>query len=110
MSESEAALKALGAFPIVQAAAAVLIVLTGLFLIRRGERDRREAPAPEAYPHWLLTGPAHDMMRSIQQQSEQSRAELHILERIEDLLKEIAREEREQTQMLELIRNESRLR
>jgi hypothetical protein len=108
MSEAEA-LKALGAFPVVQAAVAILVILAGVWMVLRGNRDKKPA-TQETIPQWLLMGPAHDAMGAIHDMAEQSRVTNHILERQETLLKEVAKEQREQTQLLEMIRNESRLR
>lgn len=108
MSETEA-LKALGAFPVVQAAVAIMVILAGVWMVLRGGRDKKPEKQ-ETIPQWLLMGPAHDAMGAIHDMAEQSRVSNHILERQETLLKEVAKEQREQTQLLEMIRNESRLR
>ena len=107
MLETEA-LKSLGAFPLIQLAFAILIVGGGVYAAMRGTRDKNGSPP--AIPQWLMMGPAHDAMRSVHEIAEQGRVIIHVLERIENEAKTIAKEQREQTQLLELIRNESRLR
>jgi hypothetical protein len=109
MSDAEA-LKSLGAFPLVQAAVALLVILAGIWLVVRGNRDKKTGDSGSTIPQWLMMGPAHDAIGAIHDMAEQSRVTNHILERGEALLNEIAKEQRETTQMLELIRNESRLR
>lgn len=99
MFESEA-LKSLGAFPIVQAAVGIVVILTALYLMRRGEKDRK---AVEPIPQWLMMGPLHDMMQAVHDVAEQSRRSNDLLERLDQSLLacKVA---------LELIRDESRLR
>jgi hypothetical protein len=104
MSESDA-LKALGAFPIVQAAVAVIILFAGMFLMRRGERDPKSSrPAPDqTVPQWLMMGPAHDAISAIHDIAEQGRRQIEVQERCEAHLMNIKA-------VLEAIRNESRMR
>lgn len=108
MSEAEA-LKSLGAFPLIQAAVAILVIIAGIWIVTRAGREKK-ADGAALVPPWLMMGPAHDVMGAIHDLAEQSRGTNHILSRMEDLLKTIAKEQREQTQLLEMIRNESRLR
>ena len=103
MFETEA-FKALGAYPIVQFALAILIVGGGAYAIVRGQRDRNGAK-PEAMPQWAMFGPIHDAMTEVHRMGEQSRATNHILSRIEEETKGMGKEQREQTQLLEDIRN-----
>jgi hypothetical protein len=99
MFESEA-LKSLGAFPIIQAAVAFVVIFAGIWLLRRGEKD---AKASEPVPQWIMMGPMHDMMQSVHNISEESRRQTELLDKINDsmLACKVA---------LEMIRNESRLR
>jgi hypothetical protein len=108
----EKAFESLGSFPIIQAAIAVFIIIVGYYvLIPRGEKDGKAAQRDlGSIPQWLLMGPVHDAMGAIHDIAEQGRIRNGILERIEDLAADIAKEQREQTQLLEMIRNESRLR
>lgn len=104
------ALKALAAYPPVAAFAALVVIGGGVWLMIRGERDRKSNGGSQALPGWALYGPVSDVMKSVHHISEQSRTANHILERHEDLLRDIAKEQRETNQLLEIIRNESRLR
>lgn len=105
------ALKALSGYPIIQATVAILVLFAGIYLWRRAELDRKTSgPAAQAMPAWTLYGPAHDAMLAIHAIAEQGRATNHILERIEDTLSDISKDQRETKQTIEMIRNESRLR
>lgn len=53
MFESEA-LKSLGAFPIVQATVAFVVIFACVWLMRRGEKDKKP---PDPMPQWLMMGP-----------------------------------------------------
>jgi hypothetical protein len=101
MSETEA-LKALGAFPVVQAAVAILVILAGIWMVLRGSRDQRPEKQ-ETIPQWLMMGPAHDAISAIHDMNEQSRQQVDLLERIDVGVQACKT-------ALELIRNESRLR
>lgn len=109
MSESEA-LKSLGAFPLVQAALFVMVVLAGIWVFLQSKRDSRANGNQSQIPQWVMMGPVNDAIRSIHAIAERGRDISHILERHEDHLKDIAKEQRETNQLLEIIRNESRLR
>jgi len=104
------ALKALAAYPPLAALAGLLVIGGGVWLMVRGERDRKTNGTTAQIPAWMLYGPAHDAMASVHQLAEQGRVQIHILERMEVVLKEIAREQLKARQALEMIRNESRLR
>jgi hypothetical protein len=105
------ALRALAAYPPVAAAAALVVIGGGVWLMVRGERDRKSGGnGSQLLPAWSLYGPAHEAMESIHNISEQGRESIRVLERIENLLAEILKEQREQRQTIEMIRNESRLR
>jgi hypothetical protein len=104
------ALKALAAYPPVAAAAALVVLGGGVWLMIRGERDRKSNGGSQALPGWALYGPVSDALRSVHHISEQGRETNQLLNRIEDLLKETAKEQREQTQLLEALRNEGKLR
>lgn len=97
--------KALGPWPIVQFAAALVLVYAGIKLIMRGEKDKKPANGNNGngQPSWTLYGPAHDAMGAVHEMNEQSRNMVRLLERIEENLAACKI-------TLELIRNESRLR
>lgn len=106
MFESEA-LKSLGAFPIVQGAVAFVVVFAGLWLMRRGEKDKKpEQPIPQ----WLMMGPLHDMMQSVHEVAEQGRRSNDLLREIKDIAGDQLRQSEMNKATLEAIRNESRLR
>jgi len=107
MSEAEA-LKSLGAFPLVQGALFVMVVLAGIWVFLRGTRDGKSGIA--TVPQWLMIGPAHDVMGAVHDIAEQIRKQTDVLERIEDHCRHTADNTRQCTQVLEAIRNESRLR
>lgn len=103
------AFKALSAYPIIQGAIALLVLLVGIHVMRRGESDRKNGNngsngngAP-AIPGWAMMGPIADAISAIHEMNEQSRAQVKLLERIEE-----AQQANKVT--LEMIRNESRLR
>lgn len=100
MSEAEA-FKSLGAFPVLQAAIAILILLAGIWLVFRGGKDRKQNE-DSGIPQWL---PIHDAIGAIHAIAEQSREMIRLLGRIENLSGDIAKEQREQTMLLEDIRN-----
>jgi hypothetical protein len=123
MSEIEA-LKSLGAFPVVQAAVAIVVILAGVWMVFRGSRDKK--PAMNGAPAWALYGPAHEVMVAIHEMNEQSRELNRILARVEEMLRgtgkaqweacnalkriealteSMHRDSREQTMLLEDLRN-----
>lgn len=105
------AFKALGSWPIVQGAAALLVLYVGLSAIRRGERDRKPSGSNgNGQPNWSLYGPVHDAMGAVHEMNEQSRRHVDLLSRCEEHLRQIAETTRGNTAILEMIRNESRLR
>lgn len=104
------ALKALAAYPPLAAVGGLLVLGLGVWLIVRGERDRKTNGSTAPIPAWALYGPVHDVMVSVHHISEQSRAANLLLGRIEVLLKEIAKEQSKTKAAIEMIRNESRLR
>lgn len=108
MSELEA-LKSLGAFPLVQAAVAILVILAGVWMVFRGSQDKK-TPANGTIPAWTLYGPVRDLMQVIHEMAEQSREGNRTLARIEDIVKDIAKEQREGTMLLEDIRNNQAMR
>jgi hypothetical protein len=61
-------------------------------------------------PQWQLMGPFHDMMQSVHEVAEQGRRTNDLLREIKDLQSDTLRESQNARQMLELIRNESRMR
>jgi hypothetical protein len=100
---SDKAFGALGQFPIVQAAVATLIVLAGVYMIFRGSKEKNNPSSPEHIPQWLMIGPMHNMMEEVRHIAEQGR-------RTNDLLRECREAANACKAILELIRNESRLR
>src|ERR1700675_3470731 len=101
MFETEA-LKSLGAFPIVQAAVALLVLLAGIWLMRRGERDKK-IEAPDQIPQWIMMGPAHDAIGAVHDIAEQCRRNTELLGRIEEHSRQTAEEARRNTGILEMI-------
>jgi hypothetical protein len=63
---NDKAFAALGAYPIVQSAVAILILLGALYLVFRASRDRPavppQLPPHEPVPQWLLIAPMHDLI------------------------------------------------
>jgi hypothetical protein len=106
MFESEA-LKSLGQWPLVQGAVAIVIIFAGVWLMRRGEKDKKQS---DPMPQWLLMGPLHDMMGAVYEISEQGRQQTDLLRRIEDRMGDLLRQAEINKSTLETIRNESRLR
>ncbi len=102
--------EALGGYPLIQAAVAILVFLVGIGLMRRGEKDRKAAENGNGQPNWTLYGPIHDVIGAIHELNEQSRRQVDLLERIEDVLRQSSDISRMNMQLLEVIRNESRLR
>lgn len=103
------ALDAANAFPIIQVALSILIVIGGLYFITRGQRDNANKP-PELIPQWLMIGPLHDMMQSVHEVAEEARRTNDLLREINDAMGDILRENQSARQTLEMIRNESRMR
>jgi hypothetical protein len=93
----EAALKSLDPFALLQAVIAVLIVLVWSWMMFRGSRDKKSPNG--AVPAWTLYGAAHEAMVAIHEMNEQSREANRILTRAEAILKEIMRDQREQREM-----------
>ncbi len=104
MIEAEA-LKSLGPFVVVQAAVAILVILAGVWMVFRGGRDTKKPANGNGIPSWILYGPVHDAMGAHHDIAEQSRETNRILGRIEVLWREHIKEQREQTMLLEDIRN-----
>jgi hypothetical protein len=102
------AFEALGPYPIVQAAVALLILSIALLLVWRASRDK--APAREPVPQWLMMGPLHDMMQSVHEVAEQGRQQTDLLRRIDDQMGDLLRQTEMNKSTLEAIRNESRMR
>ncbi|GEC15890.1 hypothetical protein [Nitrobacter winogradskyi] len=98
---SEKAFGALGQFPIIQAAVAILILLGGVYMIFKAYMDKSKGPDP--MPQWLMMGPLHDMMEAVHDIAEESRKSNDLLKECRDALLACK-------SALELIRNESRLR
>ena len=75
----ESITKTLGPWPIAQIGFVVLIAAASFFAIRRGERDRKNGHGIVEIPIYLVTGPVHDFMISMQ---EQTRLQTQLLEEI----------------------------
>lgn len=100
------AFKALSAYPIIQGAIALLVLLVGIHVMRRGESDRKNGSNGNGgvvIPGWVVSGPVHDALSAIHELNEQSRKQVDLLERCEDALQQ-------SKAVLEMIRNESKLR
>lgn len=102
------ALKALAGYPIIQGAVAVMVLLVGVHVMRRGERDRKSngngnGNGAVVIPGWIVSGPVHDALSAIHDMNEQSRKQVDLLTRCEAALLACKAS-------LELIRNESNLR
>lgn len=86
MSAELESLKALGQFPIIQAALFIVIVGGGALATYMGLREKKPINN-NAAPQWTLYGPAHDVMSAIHEMNEQSRELNNILRRVEETLK-----------------------
>lgn len=97
-------LKSLAGYPPLAALAGFAIIIGGgVWLLLRGERDRKSNGNGQTLPAWTLYGPAHDTMGAIHDIAEQSRRQTDLLERIDAGIQGCKA-------ALEMIRNESRLR
>lgn len=104
-------LKALAAYPPLAALAGLSIIIgAGIWLFLRGERNRKTNGNGQSVPTWTLYGPAHDAIGAIHDIAEQSRRQTDLLVRIEDHQRQIAETTRNNAAIMEMIRNESRLR
>lgn len=99
---TEKAFGALGQFPIIQASVAVVIIIVGVFMILKASKDRNHH-APDPMPQWLMMGPLHDMMKAVHDIAEESRKANETLKENRSILNACK-------SVLEMIRNESRLR
>lgn len=106
------ALKAFSSFPVAQAFLVLLILLIGVMVFRKGERDRKTGTNGNGMPSWLLYGPVKDVMADVRDMAEQSRVTNRLLDRLAENGARLVesnnqreREQREQTQVLEDIRN-----
>lgn len=101
---NDKAFAALGAYPIIQSAVALLILLGALYLVIRATRDRPPPlPPHEPVPQWLLIAPMHDLIEDAADIADHMRQQTKLLEKIEASLMACK-------VSLELIRDESRLR
>lgn len=108
---NDKAFAALGAYPIIQSAVAITILLGALYLVVRATRDKPVAPPPhEPVPQWIMMGPMHDMIGAVHDVAEQSRRTNELLREIKEVMSDNVRETQHARQTLELIRNESRMR
>ena len=108
---NDKAFAALGAYPIIQSAVAITILLGALYLVMRAARDKPPPlPPREPVPQWIMMGPMHDMMQSVHEVAEEARRTNDLLREVKDLLGDNLRETQHARQTLELIRNESRMR
>lgn len=104
---NDKAFAALGAYPIIQSAVAITILLGALYLVVRATRDKPAVPPPlpphEPAPQWLMIGPMHDMIEDAADIADHMRQQTKLLEKIEASLMACK-------VSLDLIRDESRLR
>ncbi len=85
MSELLEMAKALAQWPIAEGFFVIVISFLGFTTYRKGERDRRTLGHNAVeIPMFLLSGPLHDTMDSVQEMSEQSRVSNRLLEEILD--------------------------
>jgi len=97
----DAAGKALGHWPVVEAFFVIVISFLGVVTYRRGEKDRRSlGSAALEIPLFFLSGPLADTMNAVHNLSEQSR-------RTNDLLEQLIREVREQNRLMEWAGNQA---
>jgi hypothetical protein len=100
------ALKALAGYPPLAAFGGFAVIIGGgVWLLLRAERDRKINGNGQTIPSWALYGPVKDVMGAVHEMNEQSRESNRILVRIEELSKDMSKEQREQTMLLEDIRN-----
>ncbi|MGB5905757.1 MAG: hypothetical protein WBH00_23200 [Xanthobacteraceae bacterium] len=102
------ALDATTAFPYIQVSLGILVVLAGIYIMTRGQRDT--GTKPETTPQWINAGPLHDMMGAVHDVAEESRRANDLLRDIRGVMNEAVRELQNARQTLEMIRNESRMR
>lgn len=96
-----AILGALSGYPLVEGAVAILVVFVGLRALSSGRKDGPVTPSSaHEYPPWLRSPQVAEALDSIVDVPRLSRRQLEVLE-------EIRREQREQTQLLEMILNEN---
>ncbi|MGB3445754.1 MAG: hypothetical protein WBA48_03550 [Xanthobacteraceae bacterium] len=101
---NDKAFAALGAYPIIQSAVALLTLLGALYLGIRATRDRPPpSPPHEPVPQWLLIAPMHDLIEDAADIADHMRQQTKLLEKIDASLMACK-------VSLELIRDESRLR
>lgn len=108
---NDKAFAALGAYPIIQSAVAITILLGALYLVIRATRDKPPPlPAHDPVPQWLMIGPMHDMIGAVHDVAEQSRRTNDLLKDSNNIMGDMLTEFRAARQTLEMIRNESRMR
>jgi hypothetical protein len=106
---NDKAFAALGAYPIIQSAVAITILLGALYLVMHATRDKPPPlPPREPIPEWIMMGPMHDMMQSVHEVAEEARRTDDLFAGV--LLGDNVRETQHAGQTLEMIRNESRMR
>jgi len=106
-STADKAFESLGPFPIVQAGVALLILTIAIALIWRASRDKAVAPTIPAH---FLMGPLHDCFEDIRDLAEQSRQQTELLRLLHQQIAHASSEIHNNKAILEMIRNESRLR
>lgn len=107
------ALQAFAIYPVVQIAVAVLIMMIGMMVFRKGERDRKAGgnnSNADAVPLWALYGPVKDVLDQIRLLGEQSRFLNDIVSRAVRNQETQESEQRKQTMLLEDIRNNQEMR
>lgn len=109
---ASSALQAFAPYPVVQVAVAVLIVMIGFWVFRKGERDRKSGGGSDnnGVPQWALYGPVKDMLDNVRMMAEQSRTSNDLLRRMIEHQVDQENEQRRQTMTLEDIRNNQEMR
>lgn len=99
--------KALASWPVVQAFFLIVIAFLGIMAKRWGERARNNVVE---IPSYLMSGPVHDAMGALHDIAEECRTTNSKLGQMIHGVSEIAKEQRQQTQLLEFIRNNQEMR
>lgn len=104
------AFESLSAFPIIQIALGIVIIITSLVLVRKGEGDRKSggsgASSNVEMPLYLIGGPVHDAIGAIHDMAEQGRITNKLIEVSNQKLEAIDRGQLYVIQLLEELNNE----
>jgi hypothetical protein len=111
MSDLQArAAEALSAWPIANAFFVIVITFLSLWMMKRGEKDRKEGGGNMEIPMYLMGGPVHDAIGAIHDIAEESRATTVLLRGIADGLGEANRNMVKTHMLLEAIYNAQEMR